>query len=220
MGQNIIKVEGAYKSFRENMVLKDVSFTCESGKIYGIVGRNGSGKTVLFKCICGFYKLDKGNILVNGERMGKEIDMLTNAGIIIEEPAYLRKFSGYQNLNFLYQIKNKKDKGKLQEVMRKVGLDPSSRKQVGKYSLGMRQRLALAQATMEEQEILILDEPMNGLDKEGVKDMRAFFENLKKQGKLILLASHNKDDIDVLCDEVFEMEKGELLVKDEKGARL
>jgi len=210
MDKNIIEVRGACKSFRENEVLKEVSLTCESGKIYGIVGRNGSGKTVLFKCICGFYKLDKGQIAVNGKIMGKEIDMLTNAGIIIEEPAYLQNFNGYRNLEFLYRIRNKKDKNKLQETMKKVGLDPFSKKHVGKYSLGMRQRLALAQATMENQEILILDEPMNGLDKDGVADMRRFFEDLKKQGKLILLASHNKDDIDILCDEVFEMDKGEL----------
>ncbi|MCL2747260.1 MAG: ATP-binding cassette domain-containing protein [Oscillospiraceae bacterium] len=208
--KNMIEVQGACKTFRENKVLKEVSLACESGKIYGIVGRNGSGKTVLFKCICGFYKLDKGQIKVNGKIMGKEIDMLTNAGIIIEEPAYLRNFSGYRNLEFLYRIRNKKDKNKLQETMKEVGLEPLSKKRVGKYSLGMRQRLALAQATMENQEILIMDEPMNGLDKDGVADMRRFFEDLKKQGKLILLASHNKDDIDILCDEVFEMDKGEL----------
>lgn len=210
MGQYVIEVRNVSKSFGENQVLKNVSLRCESGKIYGIVGYNGSGKTVLFKCICGFFGVDEGEILVNGKRMGKEIDMLNHAGIIIEEPGYLRNLSGYQNLDFLYRIRNKPDKKHLYQVMRNAGLDPLSRKRVGHYSLGMRQRMAIAQATMENQEILILDEPMNGLDKKGVIEMRCFFEKLKNKGRLIILASHNKEDIDVLCDEVYEMDAGSL----------
>lgn len=213
---NVIEVQNISKSFREHSVLKEISLRCESGKIYGIVGYNGSGKTVLFKCICGFYKVDSGKILVNNRVIGKDIDMLTDAGIIIEEPGYVRNFSGYKNLDFLYRIRNKKNKKKIQDVMKSVGLDPASKKHVEHYSLGMRQRLALAQATMEDQSILILDEPMNGLDKHGVQSMRDFFENLKKQGKLIILASHNKEDIDVLCDEVYEMDDGRLLKVEDK----
>lgn len=136
--------------------------------------------------------------------------MLSNAGIIIEEPGYLRNLSGYKNLDFLYRIRNRPDKRHLQDIMRKVGLDPFSKKHVCHYSLGMKQRLAIAQATMEDPEILILDEPMNGLDKQGIAEMRGFFEEQKGMGKLILLASHSKEDIDALCDEVYEMDKGEL----------
>ena len=139
-----------------------------------------------------------------------DIDMLTEAGIIIEEPSFLRNYSGYKNLDFLYRIRNKKNRQHLYEVMRKVGLDPLSKKRVCNYSLGMRQRLAIAQAIMEEQPILILDEPMNGLDKRGVSEMRDFFKELKNQGKTILMASHNKEDIDVLCDRVYEMDAGVL----------
>lgn len=207
---DIIKVENASKSFNNYKVLDNASLSCEAGKIYGIVGYNGSGKTVLFKCICGFYHLDEGEIWIRGKKMKKDMDMLTEAGIIIEEPAFLRNHSGYRNLDFLYRLRNHKNKKHIYEIMNKVGLDPSSRKKVCNYSLGMRQRLAIAQAIMEDQPILILDEPMNGLDKRGVIDMRNFFEGLKKEGKTILMASHSKEDIDVLCDEVYEMDMGKI----------
>lgn len=207
-----IEIDGISKKFKDTEALKDVSLRFESGKIYGIVGHNGSGKTVLLKCICGFIKCDKGKILVNGKEMGRQIDMLTNAGIIIEEPAFLRKWSAYQNLDFLYTIRNKKNKEYLYEVLRKVGLDPTLRKPVGKYSLGMKQRLAIAQAIMEDPDILILDEPMNGLDKKGIAEMRELFLKMKEEGKLILFASHNKEDIDILCDEVYELDAGQLVM--------
>ena len=142
--------------------------------------------------------------------MHKDIDMLTEAGVIIEEPAVLGNASGYKNLDYLYRIRNTKNKEHLYEVMEKVGLDPKSRKKVKNYSMGMRQRLAIAQAIMENQDILILDEPMNGLDKSGVADMRKLFLELKEKGKTILLASHNKEEIDILCDHVYEMEMGVL----------
>nr|WP_251206154.1 ATP-binding cassette domain-containing protein [Acetatifactor aquisgranensis] len=204
----MIEVKNVSKSFKGIPVLNDINITCRSGKIYGIIGYNGSGKTVLFKCICGFLHVDSGEISVNGRVMGKEMDMLEHAGIIIEEPGYIRNLSGYRNLEYLYRITHKKDPAVIHSIMLKVGLDPQSRKKVCHYSLGMRQRLAIAQATMEDQAILILDEPMNGLDREGVAEMRKFFLEQKERGKLILLASHNKDDIELLCDEVYEMNHG------------
>ena len=208
MEQFVIEVKNVSKSFKGIPVLNDINITCRNGKIYGIIGYNGSGKTVLFKCICGFLHVDSGEISVNGRVMGKEMDMLEHAGIIIEEPGYIRNLSGYRNLEYLYRITHKKDPAVIHSIMLKVGLDPQSRKKVCHYSLGMRQRLAIAQATMENQAILILDEPMNGLDKEGVAEMRKFFLEQKGRGKLILLASHNKDDIELLCDEVYEMNHG------------
>ncbi len=208
MEQFVIEAKNVSKSFKGIPVLNDINITCRSGKIYGIIGYNGSGKTVLFKCICGFLHVDSGEISVNGRVMGKEMDMLEHAGIIIEEPGYIRNLSGYRNLEYLYRITHKKDPAVIHSIMLKVGLDPQSRKKVCHYSLGMRQRLAIAQATMEDQAILILDEPMNGLDKEGVAEMRKFFLEQKERGKLILLASHNKDDIELLCDEVYEMNHG------------
>nr|WP_300849464.1 ATP-binding cassette domain-containing protein [uncultured Acetatifactor sp.] len=208
MEQFVIEVKNVSKSFKGIPVLNDINITCRSGKIYGIIGYNGSGKTVLFKCICGFLHVESGEISVNGRVMGKEMDMLEHAGIIIEEPGYIRNLSGYRNLEYLYRITHKKDPAVIHSIMLKVGLDPQSRKKVCHYSLGMRQRLAIAQATMEDQAILILDEPMNGLDREGVAEMRKFFLEQKERGKLILLASHNKDDIELLCDEVYEMNHG------------
>lgn len=208
MEQFVIEAKNVSKSFKGIPVLNDINITCRNGKIYGIIGYNGSGKTVLFKCICGFLHVDSGEISVNGRVMGKEMDMLEHAGIIIEEPGYIRNLSGYRNLEYLYRITHKKDPAVIHSIMLKVGLDPQSRKKVCHYSLGMRQRLAIAQATMEDQAILILDEPMNGLDREGVAEMRKFFLEQKERGKLILLASHNKDDIELLCDEVYEMNHG------------
>lgn len=210
MDKQTIDVEHVVKHFKNEEVLKDVSLHCTSGKIYGIVGYNGSGKTVLFKCICGLYNADEGQILINGKVMGKDMTILKNAGVIIEEPGYIRNMSGYKNLELLYRINNKKDRDKIENAMRRVGLEPKSRKKVGKYSLGMRQRLAIAQATMEDQDILILDEPMNGLDKRGIEEMRNFFLEQKELGKLIIMASHNSTDIETLCDEVFEMDEGKL----------
>ena len=211
VGQSyVIEVSHVSKSFKDHKVLKDVSLTCKSGRIYGIVGHNGSGKTVLFKSICGFLSCDEGTISVNGKVMGKDKDMLNEAGIIIEEPGFLRTWSGYHNLEFLYTLRNEKNKKHLYSVLEEVGLDPRLKRPVGKYSLGMRQRLAIAQAIMEDPGILILDEPMNGLDKNGVKEIRELLLKMKEENKLIILASHNREDIDVLCDEVYEMEGGVL----------
>lgn len=204
----VIRLDHVYKNFGSTEILKDISLTCKKGKIYGFVGYNGSGKTVMFKCICGFFKCTKGAIYIQGKQMGKDIDMLNQAGIIIEEPGFLRKWDGYHNLEFLYTIRNKKDKDHLYAILEKVGLDPKSKKKVEKYSLGMRQRLAIAQAIMEDPDILILDEPMNGLDKDGVAEMRSLFLEMKTAGKTILLASHNREDIEALCDEVYEMDGG------------
>ena len=208
--RHVIEVSHVNKNFRDNKVLKDVSLRCESGKIYGLVGHNGSGKTVLFKIICGFLSCDEGTVSVDGKIMGKDKDMLTEAGIIIEDPGFLRNWSAYHNLEFLYTIRNKKDKAYLYSVLKKVGLDPKMKRPVGKFSLGMRQRFAIAQAIMEDPGILILDEPMNGLDKNGVEEIRRLLLQMKRENKLIILASHNREDIDVLCDEVYEMEDGVL----------
>lgn len=208
--ETCIEVQNVVKRFRDQVVLKNVSISFEKGKIHGIVGRNGSGKTVLFKCICGLMHPEEGVILVNGKRVGRDVDMPEDIGAIIEAPGFLPNYSGYKNLRFLANIRRKIGKEEILNVLKTVGLDPESRKHVGKYSLGMRQRLGIAQAIMEDPEILILDEPMNGLDNAGVQDIRALLLELKAQGKTILLASHNHEDIAVLCDTVHEMDGGVL----------
>lgn len=209
--ETCIEVQNVAKRFRDQVVLKNVSISFEKGQIHGIVGRNGSGKTVLFKCICGLMHPEEGVILVNGKRVGRDVDMPEDIGAIIEAPGFLPNYSGYKNLRFLANIRRKIGKEEILNVLKTVGLDPESRKHVGKYSLGMRQRLGIAQAIMEDPEILILDEPMNGLDNAGVQDIRALLLELKAQGKTILLASHNHEDIAALCDTVHEMDGGVLL---------
>lgn len=209
--ETCIEVQNVVKRFRDQVVLKNVSISFEKGQIHGIVGRNGSGKTVLFKCICGLMHPEEGVILVNGKRVGRDVDMPEDIGAIIEAPGFLPNYSGYKNLRFLANIRRKIGKEEILSVLKTVGLDPESRKHVGKYSLGMRQRLGIAQAIMEDPEILILDEPMNGLDNAGVQDIRALLLELKAQEKTILLASHNHEDIAALCDTVHEMDGGVLL---------
>lgn len=203
-----LTVKKLVKKFGEKKVLNGVSLNCEDGKIYGIVGYNGSGKTVLFKCICGFFRPEEGEIFIKGKSNMQNKQYLSHMGIIIEEPAFLKNKSAYQNLKYLYLINHPLNRELLFHVLERVGLDPADRKKVGKYSMGMKQRLAIAQAIMENPDILILDEPMNGLDKDGVKEIRNLLLNLKKEGKTILLASHNKDDIEILCDEVYDMDGG------------
>lgn len=210
--ENIIEVCGVNKYFGEEHVLKDVSHTFEKGKIHGIVGNNGSGKTVLMKCICGFLKPDSGVIYVNHKQVGKETDFPEDIGIIIETPGFLPHLSGMQNLKILASLQKKANALTIRTVLEQVGLDPDMKKPVGKYSLGMRQRLGFAQALMEDPNLLILDEPLNGLDKHGVVHIRNVIKGLRAEGKTVILASHNQVDIDELCDTVCEMDAGVLTV--------
>lgn len=208
MDDIVIRVEGVYKRFGTDTVLKDVSRSFERGRIHGIVGNNGSGKTVLMKCICGFLIPDGGSITVNGERVGVDVDFPRDMGLIIETPGFLPNVTGLKNLEILASLNKKIGLEGIAAAIRRVGLDPLMKKPVGKYSLGMRQRLGIAQAIMENPSLLILDEPLNGLDKHGVMEMRQLIKGLKEQGKTILLASHNQGDIDELCDTVCEMDAG------------
>lgn len=205
-----ITIENVNKTFGEKTVLSNINIEFEKGKVHGLIGRNGSGKTVLMKCICGFVPISSGLITINGEKMKKVFDTPKDLGIIIETPGFLPSYSAYKNLKFLADIKGKISKEQICNSIKQVGLNPNSKKAVGKYSLGMRQRLGLAQAIMENPDLLILDEPMNGLDKDGVADMREYLLQLKEQGKTILIASHSAEDIEILCDTVCEMDKGGL----------
>ena len=207
---NVIQIRDLTKKFKDVTVLDNISIDFEKGKVHGLIGRNGSGKTMLMKCICGIVPYKIGEIRVNDKIIGKDTDIPANVGVIIETPGFLPNYSGYNNLKFLAKIKNKIGRDEIRDAIKSVGLNPDDKKHVGKYSLGMRQRLGLAQAIMENPDLLILDEPMNGLDKDGVKDMRQYLLNLKAQGKTILIASHSAEDIDVLCDTVSEMDKGVL----------
>lgn len=204
----IAEIKNVSKRFGNETVVREVSLSLEPGRIYGIAGRNGSGKTVLFKMLIGFLKPTTGRIFVNGKEIGRDRDFAEDVGIIIETPGFLGGFSGYKNLEYLAGIKKRIGKKEIRRSMEKVGLDPDSRKKVKKYSLGMRQRLGIAQAIMEEPKLLILDEPMNGLDRQGAEEIRGLFLKLKGEGVTILLASHHKEDMELLCDKVYEMEDG------------
>lgn len=206
----MVDVKNVSLTIGKNEILKSVNVSFEKGEIHGLIGRNGSGKTMLMKCICGFIKPTQGAVTVNGRRVGTDCDFPDSVGIIIETPGFIPYYSGYKNLKLLADLNKKIGKEQVKDAMRHVGLDPELKRHVRKYSLGMRQRLGLAQAIMENPDMLILDEPMNGLDKEGVADMRKYLLDLKEQGKTIIIASHSAEDISVLCDTVCEMDKGVL----------
>ena len=161
--------------------------------------------------ICGFILLDSGEITVSDKVIGKDVDMPKNVGLIIETPGFLKDYSAYWNLKFLADLNKKITNDDIKNAIRRVGLNPEDKKAVGKYSLGMRQRLGIAQAIMENPDILVLDEPFNGLDKKGVTEMRSLLLQMKDEGKTIIMASHSSEDIDILCDEVYEMEAGKIV---------
>ena len=209
--EEIIVAEGAGKLFGETKVLDGISFSCGTTEILGIIGRNGSGKTVLFKCICGLLPLSEGTIKIRQRLLGKEVDIPERMGVLIETPAFLAEFNAYDNLRILAGINHEIGDDRVKEVLEQFGLDWRSRKRVGKYSMGMRQRLGLAQAVMENPDILILDEPMNGLDVHWIEMTRKLLLEMKAQGKAILLASHNKEDIDFLCDRIIRLEGGKMV---------
>lgn len=205
-----IEILNAGKCFKGNWVFQNVNASFAKGQIYGLIGYNGSGKTMLLKSICGLVRLSEGAILVDGEEVGVTIDVPASVGAIIEVPGFLPYLSGFANLKYLAKLKNQIDDSVIRDTIRLVGLNPDSRKHVGKYSLGMRQRLGIAQSIMENPDILLLDEPMNGLDQQGVSDVKSLLMKLRLQGKTIILASHHSEDIDELCDVVYRMGGGKI----------
>ena len=204
----MIILKNVSKTFQDKTVLQKTDLTVESGTITGFIGRNGSGKTVLLKLICGLMLPTTGTVTVDGVQVGRDRDFAPDAGVLIETPSFINYESGLRNLRALAAIRRKISVEQVKDAICLVGLDPEDKKRVGKYSLGMRQRLGIAQAIMEDPSLIILDEPMNGLDKEGVEEMRVLFSNLRGEGKTILLASHSAEDVDLLCDAVYELDNG------------
>ena len=206
----MIEVKNVSLILNKYRILDDVSMHAESGEAVGLVGGNGSGKTMLMKCICGFNTVFTGEILVKGKRIGRDAEFAPDTGFIIETPGFIPYMTGYENLKMLAGINKKLRREEIEQFMELVGLDPGNKKGVKKYSLGMRQRLGLAQALMEDPDILILDEPFNGLDKEMAEKMRRLLAGQKKAGKTILLASHNEKDIEYICDRTYEIDAGRI----------
>lgn len=208
MDRNTITVKNVNKSFGKTLVLQNINVQFVANKIYGLVGRNGSGKSVFLKCISGFISPTSGEIYIGDQKIGKDIDFPNRLGFIIETPSFLPSLSGIKNLQYLASINRLIDRKQIEKYIELVGLNPDEKKHVSKYSLGMIQRLGIAQALMEDPKILLLDEPMNGLDNKGVEDIRKLLLDFKSESKIIILASHNREDISVLCDEVYEMDQG------------
>lgn len=206
--QNTIILKNATKNFKDKVIFHDLNLTMTSGHGYGFVGYNGCGKSVMMKTICGFSRLTSGEICQNDKQIGKDIDFVDNAGVIIETPAFMEHLSGLKNLQLIAEIQNKISKDEIEETMKLLGLYEDRNKIVRKYSLGMKQKLRIAQAIMEKPEILILDEPTNGLDKKSVERLRTLLLDFVNQGGLLIMASHNKTDIDECCNYVFEFEDG------------
>ena len=206
----MIDVNGVSLTIGTSRILRDVSLTAGPGEIVGLIGRNGSGKTMLLRCIAGLVRPTAGTVTADGIVVGRDRDFLPSSGIIIETPGFISYYSGMRNLMLLAGIRGKAGREEVREAVRLAGLDPDDRCPVRKYSLGMRQRLGIAQAVMEDPRYLLLDEPMNGLDGEGLADMRELFISLKNKGKTLLIASHSREDIEILCDRVYEMDKGRI----------
>lgn len=209
MQEAYIKLRNVNKQINGNIILNSINLDLFKGKIYGFKGKNGSGKTMLFRAICGFIKVE-GSIIINGNDIVKSGVYAENVGVLLENPGFIAGYSGFKNLKYLSEINNKIDDNKIKEVLQEVGLDPEDKKAFKKYSLGMKQKLGIAQAIMEDQEIIILDEPTNALDEESIEKLNKIILGLKNKGKIILLSNHNSEELEDICDEIFKIDGGKI----------
>ncbi len=199
------------KTIKGNVILKDVDLSLEKGTVYGFVGRNGSGKTMLFRALSGLMRVDSGRVVYQGKELHKDMSTLPGLGMVLENAGLYPEFTGRKNLQLLAKLNNKIGDAEIVESIEKVGLDPYDKRTFRKYSLGMKQRIVIAQAIMEKPDVIMLDEPTNALDEGGVDEIRKIILAEKARGALILLASHNKEDISLLADKVFYLESGALV---------
>lgn len=204
----ILKAENVNKKIKRNLILSDINLTLESGKVYGFVGRNGSGKTMLFRALSGLMNIDSGIIMLDDKVLHKDMSILPDLGIVIENAGLYPELTGFNNLKMLAKLNNKVTDEEIKNAIDRVGLDPNDKKTFRKYSLGMKQRIILAQAIMEKPKIIMMDEPTNALDESGIDMIRNVILEEKERGALILIASHNKEDISLLADEVFYLKNG------------
>lgn len=207
----MIKIANVSKQLKKVQVLNDISYTFDSGKIYGLYGRNGSGKTMLLRAISGLIIPDSGSVEIDGKVLHKDISFPESIGVIIETMELLPQYSAYENLKILSRIKNVASDEDIMKSIERVGLDPHSKSKVKKYSLGMKQRLNIAQTVFEKPDIILLDEPTNALDEDGVKKIYDLLSEEKERGAIIIIASHNKDDLNALCDVKLKIDTGRLI---------
>ena len=199
------------KVIKGKTVLSHINLSLNSGYVYGFVGPNASGKTMLFRVLSGLISATTGIVSLNGIILKKAFPVLPDLGILLENVSLYPELTGYENLDYLAKFNHKIDKAGIIEALQRVGLDPADKRKYGKYSLGMKQRLAIAQAVMERPGILMLDEPTNALDQDSVKLIRGLIKSEKDRGAIVLLASHNKEDIQLLCDHTFTMDGGAIV---------
>ena len=207
----MIQLQNVSKKIKTNQVLNNISYTFEEGKVYGLYGRNGSGKTMLLRAVSGLIRLDSGSIYVDGKKLHEEISFPDNTGIVIENMELLPRFSARQNLKILAKIRNKADDRSITEALKRVGLDPDSTLNVKKFSLGMKQRLNIAQAIFEKQKLILLDEPTNALDEKGVGLIYDIIREEREKGAVIVIATHHKEDLEELCDVVLKIDEGKIV---------
>ena len=207
----ILEIKDYSKKIKTKQILDNINLNLESGNVYGFFGRNGSGKTMLFRAITTLIYPTSGDVIIDGKSIINDDFDLSQIGLLLEEPEFFPHLTGQENLSMLYEINNKRNKDFIRQIMKKVGLDENQKEKYREYSLGMKQKLRIAQAIMENQKLIILDEPTNGLDEASVENIRNIIKDLKEQKKLILIASHNKEDLKLLCDKVFKIDAGKIV---------
>ncbi|MFR8871405.1 ABC transporter ATP-binding protein [Paraclostridium sordellii] len=207
----IIQIKNFTKKIKKNTILHNINLEFKSGSIYGIVGRNGSGKSILLKSICGLATISDGQIIIDNKIIGKDIEIHPDIGAVLDNSGFLLNLSGFKNLKLLSSINNKATIQDITNSMNLVGLDPEDKKPYKSYSLGMKQKLAIAQALMDSPEILVLDEPFNGLDRHSVENIIKLLIKLKAENKLIIICSHIESDLNLLCDNIYELEDGKII---------
>ena len=211
----MIQLQNVTKRIKENTVLDNVSYTFKSGFVYGLYGQNGSGKTMLLRAISGLINLDSGSIFIDGEKLHDKIEFPPETGIVIENMELLPECSAKRNLQMLAKIKNIADEKDIIFSLERVGLDPDSDKKVKKFSLGMKQRLNIAQAIFENQKIILLDEPTNALDKDAVQLIYKIIREEKSRGATIIVATHHKEDLKEVCDVILKIAEGKIVEENE-----
>lgn len=203
-----IEIKNYTKYIKKRIILDDINMTLTSGKVYGFRGQNGSGKTMLMRAITGLIYPTKGAVYIDGEKLGKDISVPKSLGILIENPAFLDEYTGYDNLKMLADISVKQSKENIQKVLNRVGLEPNDKRLYRQYSLGMRQKLGIAAAIMGEPDLIVLDEPINAIDENGQAVVREILKDLRNKDKLVIIACHNREELDFLSDEIYELEDG------------
>ena len=208
--ENKIIIKNLTKKIRGTVILDDINLELTGGKVYGVSGKNGCGKTMLMRSICGLIKPTSGEVVINEKVLGKDMSFPESLGALIENPAFLGGYTGFDNLRILADIKGGTSDEQIKESLTKVGLDPDDKRKYRKYSLGMKQKLGIACAIMENPDVVILDEPINAIDEKGVKLIEEVLNELREQGKIILIACHDKEELELLADEIFYMEEGKM----------